>query len=106
MEVENNDMFYSRLPANEGSLSSILTEEHLFLKIPDSWHVIITDVKNSTEAILKGFHETINLVATGSIVAVLNIAYKNELAVPFFFGGDGATFIIPPTMLDSAIQAL
>ncbi|MEO8112128.1 MAG: DUF3095 domain-containing protein [Ginsengibacter sp.] len=106
MEVENNDMFYSGLPANEGSLSSILTEEHLFFKIPGNWHVVITDVKNSTEAISQGFHETINLVATGSIVAVLNIAYKNELTVPFFFGGDGATFIIPPTMLDSAIHAL
>ena len=68
--------------------------------------MVITDVKNSTAAIKEGLHETINLVATGSIVAVLNIAYKSNLTVPFFFGGDGATFIIPPTLLDTTIQAL
>jgi hypothetical protein len=39
---------------------------------------------------MRGLHETINLVATGSIVAVLNIAYKAKITVPFFFGGDGA----------------
>jgi len=81
-------------------------EEHLFFKIPSNWYVVITDVKNSTAAIQKGLHETINLVATGSIVAVLNIAYKVNLTVPFFFGGDGASFIIPPTLLDAATHAL
>ena len=92
MPAINNDLFYSRLPVNEISLSDLLTEEHLFFKIPANWHVVITDVKNSTAAIQEGLHETINLVATGSIVAVLNIAYKSNLTVPFFFGGDGATF--------------
>lgn len=106
MEVDNNELFYSSLPANEGSLSRLLTDDRLFFKVPRDWHVVITDVKNSTAAIVNGLHETINLVATGSIVAVLNIAYKNELTIPFFFGGDGATFILPPTLLDSAIQAL
>jgi len=106
MAALNNDLFYSRLPVNEISLSDLLTEEHLFFKIPANWHVVITDVKNSTAAIREGLHETINLVATGSIVAVLNIAYKSNLTVPFFFGGDGATFIIPPTLLDTTVQAL
>lgn len=106
MEPINNDLFYSRLPVNEIPLSDLLTEEHLFYKIPANWHVVITDVKNSTEAIQRGLHETINLVATGSIVAVLNIAYKSNLSVPFFFGGDGATFIIPPTILDTVMQSL
>src|SRR5450432_2982010 len=106
MDPVNNDLFYSRLPVNEIPLSDLLTEEHLFFKIPGNWHVVITDVKNSTLAIQQGLHETINLIATGSIVAVLNIAYKANLLVPFFFGGDGATFIIPPSILDSTMQAL
>jgi hypothetical protein len=106
MPAINNDLFYSRLPVNEIPLGDLLTEEHLFFKIPGNWHVVITDVKNSTAAIQEGLHETINLVATGSIVAVLNIAYKSSLTVPFFFGGDGATFIIPPTLLDTTIKAL
>jgi hypothetical protein len=102
----NNDLFYSRLPVNEIPLTDLLTEEHLFFKIPSNWHVIITDVKNSTAAIGEGMHETINLVATGSIVAVLNIAYKENITVPFFFGGDGSTFIIPPSLLEKSIHAL
>ena len=106
MEPIKNDLFYSRLPVNDIPLSDLLMEEHLFYKIPVNWHVVITDVKNSTAAVQEGLHETINLVATGSIVAVLNIAYKASLTVPFFFGGDGATFIIPATILDTAMQAL
>ena len=99
-------MFYSRLPVNEISLSELLTEDHLFYKLPDNWHVVITDVKRSTKAVETGMHETVNLLATGSIVAVLNIAYKAHITVPFFFGGDGATFIIPASILSSTLQAL
>ncbi len=106
MSVGANDMFYSRLPINQITLSELLMEEHLFYKVPDSWHVLITDVKKSTAAVASGLHEVVNLVATGSIVAVLNIAYKANLTVPFFFGGDGATFIIPPSILDAVMKAL
>ena len=106
MQAINNDLFYTRLPVNQIPLSDLLTEEHLFFKIPENWHVLITDIKNSTAAIQNGLHETINLVATGSIVAVLNIAYKANITFPFFFGGDGATFIIPPSLLQPAMHAL
>jgi Protein of unknown function (DUF3095) len=106
MSVINNDLFYTRLPVNEIPLCDLLTEEHLFFKVPVNWSVIITDVKNSTVAVQNGLHETVNLVATGSIVAVLNIAYKANIGVPFFFGGDGATFIVPPSILPAALQAL
>ncbi len=81
-------------------------EDHLFFKVPDNWHVIITDVRNSTQAAIDGKHQTVNLVATGSIVAALNIAFKDNILVPFFFGGDGATFIIPPSLLDATLIAL
>src|SRR5689334_15758040 len=101
-----NDHFYSRLPVNEIPLSELLMEPHLFFIVPSNWHVVITDVKNSTAAIQNGLHETINLIATGSIVAVLNIVYKAGLTMPFFFGGDGASFIIPPSMLDKVTHAL
>jgi len=101
-----NDLFYSRLPVNQLPLSELLGEEHLFYKVPDNWHVLITDVKKSTQAVAGGLHETVNLVATGSIVAVLNIAFKENVTVPFFFGGDGATFIVPPSILEQATKAL
>lgn len=101
-----NDHFYARLPVNEIPLSELLTEEHLFYSVPANWFVVISDVKNSTVAAQQGRHETVNLVATGCIVAVLNIAYKESISIPFFFGGDGATFIVPPSILDATMLAL
>ena len=106
MAAAGNDLFYSRLPVNEIPLGELLTEDHLFYRIPPSWQVVITDVKGSTAAVANGLHETVNLVATGSIVAVLNIAYKADITLPFFFGGDGATFIIPPFIQEACKKAL
>lgn len=102
----NTDQFYSHLPVNRIPLCDLLTEPHLFYPIPDNWHVIITDIKGSTAAIQSGLHETVNLVATGSIVAVLNISFKANITIPFFFGGDGATFIVPPAVKEAAMRAL
>ena len=106
MAEGTNDLFYTRLPVNQISLSDLLMEEHLFFKVPANWHVLITDVKGSTAAVANGLHETVNLVATGSIVAVLNIAFKENLTVPFFFGGDGATFIVPPSIVDPVTKVI
>lgn len=105
-ESSTTGYFYSRLPVNSIPLNELLGEEHLFFNVPSDWHVLITDVKKSTKAVADGLHETVNLVATGSIVAVLNIAYKQQLTVPFFFGGDGATFIVPPSILEPVLKAL
>lgn len=106
MSTTTNELFYSRLPVNAIPLSDLLMEEHLFFNVPENWHVLITDVKNSTQAAMDGKHQTVNLVATGSIVAALNVAFKGNIQVPFFFGGDGATFIIPPNLLDATLIAL
>jgi hypothetical protein len=106
MAAQTDDMFYSRLPANEIPLGELLDESHLFYKIPGSWYVLMTDIKNSTQAIAHGMHETVNLLATGSIIAVLNIALRHKLTFPFFFGGDGATLIVPQRILEPAIKSL
>jgi len=102
----STDHFFSGLSENLIQLSELLMRDDLFHRVPDDWHVIITDIKNSTGAVASGLHETVNQVATGSIVAVLNLVYKENLTVPFFFGGDGATFIVPLSIIDNAMQAL
>lgn len=102
----NTDQFYSRLPANHIPLSDLLTEDHLFYQVPESWYVIITDIKGSTAAVQAGMHETVNLIATGSIVTVLNIAFKMNVTIPFFFGGDGATFLVPGSLIEAVVPAL
>ncbi len=101
-----NPKFYTELPINEIGLSKLFARPHLFHTLPTDWHVIITDIENSTVAISQGRHHDINMIATESIVAVLNIIYKNGLDIPFFFGGDGATFILPGSMLGEVIHAL
>lgn len=100
------DHFYNDLPANRMALADLLVKASLFHPVPANWHVIITDIKGSTQAVQSGLHETVNLIATGSIVTVLNLAFRVGITVPFFFGGDGATFIVPPSIVDQAMQGL
>ncbi|MFT4759615.1 MAG: hypothetical protein ACI9XO_001569 [Paraglaciecola sp.] len=104
--MQTTDYFYSNLPLQNLSLSELLTDPSHFFPVPNDWFVVITDVKNSTNAVLNGQHETINLIATGSVIAVLNIAHKKKIQIPFFFGGDGATFMIPPNLRERVMANL
>lgn len=101
-----NEKFYHSLPANKMRLSSLLLKDELFKNVPDNWHVIITDIKGSTQAVDAGQHEAVNLIASGSIVTILNIAFDNNITVPFFFGGDGATFLVPEVLIKRLMEAL
>jgi hypothetical protein len=103
---DNQDHFYANLPVNKIPLYQLLVDNQLFKEVPIDWCVIITDIKNSTSAVNSGLHENVNLIATGSIVTVLNIAFKANISVPFFFGGDGATFIVPPRIVDDVMKSL
>jgi hypothetical protein len=61
----------------------------------------MADVQNSTSAVANGLHNEVNLAATGSIIAVLN-EIKNQptkYKIAYFFGGDGATFLVPPEII-------
>ena len=71
---------------------------------PDDWHVIISDVKGSTQAIQQGRYKEVNLVGAACINAVLNITDKGQ--IPYVFGGDGATLLVPAQSLDSCKEAL
>ncbi len=98
--------FFSDLPVQRVTLSQLFGDASRFEAVPPDWHVIVTDIKNSTAAVGAGQHEVVNLIATGSIIATLNLARRSDLLVPFFFGGDGATLIVPPSLLDSALSSL
>jgi hypothetical protein len=98
--------FYSELPVHHVTLSELLGDESRFVQVPTDWHVVVTDIRNSTIALGAGRHEAVNLIATGSIIATLNLARKKNVGVPFFFGGDGATMLVPPALLDPVIRAL
>jgi hypothetical protein len=98
--------FYSKMPVNRSTLSGLLLKESAFLAVPEDWSVIITDIKGSTAAVLGGSSENVNYIATGSIVTLLNLAFKAKISIPFFFGGDGATFIVPSILVTLAAKKL
>ncbi len=103
---KSNHNFYDKLHVNKIELSKLLLKQSAFNAVPADWHVIVTDIKGSTAAVDSGLNETVNFIATGSIVAVLNLAFKAKIPIPFFFGGDGATFIVPPILIDLALKKL
>jgi len=49
-------------------------------------------------------YKEVNLIGACSIVSVLNVA--KDIEIPFIFGGDGATLLIPPILLESSKSAM
>lgn len=98
--------FYLDLPPHKLSLSKLIADASLFSKVPQDWHILVADIKNSTQAIKDGKHQQVNLVATGSVIAILNLAAEENVTIPFFFGGDGAILLVPPVLLKTGIIAL
>ena len=108
MPFMEDQHFYTQLPKSKGDLVEVLGSQHGFSWVPSDWHVVVVDIKNSTQSVAEGKHHQINLVATGAIVSVLNTLRKAKLGleVPYFFGGDGATFLIPSSLLHEVMQVL
>lgn len=71
---------------------------------PEEWFVVVADVKDSTQAVHAGHYKNVNIVGAACIVSVLKrLGDKN---VPFVFGGDGASFLIPAEWMKDAARAL
>jgi hypothetical protein len=106
--MANTNNFYKNIPKSKSTLTALLEQEDLFLNVPKNWSVVVTDVEDSTIAIANGFHNNVNLCATGSIVTVLNIlkTLKIPVKIAYFFGGDGSTFLVPNSVLEPVLFAL
>ena len=94
--------FFADLPAvhNFGDLF----DPSVFAPLPRDWLLVITDVQGSTAAIQAGQYRAVNLVGAASIIAMTNIS--EGLALPYVFGGDGATLALPPELWPKAERAL
>ncbi|GAA4311250.1 DUF3095 domain-containing protein [Pontixanthobacter gangjinensis] len=103
---EINTNFYSDLAIHDSSISELIGDREKFCRLPDSWHILVADIRNSTQAVAEGKHNNVNLVATGCVIAILNLAESNNINVPFFFGGDGAVFLIPEELKDNSLAVL
>ena len=98
----NNSNFYTALKALHKFEE--ITYLANYSSLPEDWFVIITDIQGSTKAIVEGRYKEVNFVGAMSIIAVLNIS--KSIDIPFVFGGDGASILIPKNFYDQTCLIL
>lgn len=99
---QTTERFYADLPILNNF--SDITHDENFQVVPHDWSVIITDIVDSTKAIEAGRYKDVNLLGACSIIVILNLV--GDLEIPFVFGGDGASLLIPNKYALEAEQAL
>lgn len=81
-----------------------LADPRAYTGLPADWVVGLSDVVNSTAAIEAGRYKAVNTAGAAVISAVANALGRVDF--PFSFGGDGASFAVPPGDAESARAAL
>jgi len=94
--------FYRDLRVLQSFAETIETARHT--QIPGDWWIVVADVIGSTKAIEAGAYKKVNTVGVACIAAVVNVDRSVEM--PFVFGGDGATFAVPGSLLERIVPAL
>ena len=89
---ESTSDFYDYLPVFRDFTQ--VADEACFAPMPEDWVVGVADVQQSTEAIRQNRYKAVNMAGAAVIASVAN-ALKNR-DFPFVFGGDGASFAVPP----------
>ena len=80
------------------SLRGVL-EASQYKPLPDSWHVLVADIRNSTDAIRLGKYKEVNM-AGACILAAINNELGRDKLLPYLFSGDGSMLIIPGNDID------
>ncbi|NVK14470.1 MAG: DUF3095 domain-containing protein [Rhodobacteraceae bacterium] len=96
------DSFYASLPRVREF--SVLSDPSVFAPLPGGWLLCCTDIVNSTGLVKAGRYKTVNMVGAAVIAAMRN-ALGGE-AFPYVFGGDGASFAVPPRHRATAQRVL
>jgi hypothetical protein len=106
--MQDDATFYLSLKTIYSPIQKLIRNKKAFQDVPENWFVVVADVINSTAAVQNGMHNKVNLAATGSVVAVMNTIQTKlqNSSIPYFFGGDGVTFIVPGTLAASVAGAL
>ncbi|KIC13959.1 DUF3095 domain-containing protein [Leisingera sp. ANG-Vp] len=97
-----SDTFYASLPKAPDFAS--LSGPEGFVPLPPDWHLCCTDIVNSTGLVAAGRYKTVNMIGA-SVIAAMRNALQGE-AFPYIFGGDGASFAVPPCHRETAEQVL
>ena len=94
--------FWKDLPHFDNFDESFDTKH--YFSFDSSWHLFVADIQGSTSAIQEGRYKDVNLVGALCIVAVLNAC--KEVEIPFVFGGDGASILVPHSHFEKTKSAL
>jgi len=94
--------FFASLPRVEHAYDTF--DHERYRPAPDDWALVVTDVVDSTAAIARGRHKTVNFVAAMAIAALKNLCAPGS--IPFLFGGDGAVVMVPPHQMAQARAVL
>jgi len=81
-----------------------LFDEQNMHPVPSDWYVVVADVEGSTQAVSDGRYKDVNVVGASCIIAVLNEV--DGIEIPYVFGGDGASFVVPPGLIKKVAYAL
>src|SRR5690348_1506874 len=98
MSLEPTSSFFARLPALRSAAETF--DATRYAAAPDDWALVVTDIVDSTLAIERGEHKTVNFVAALAIGALKNLCAPTS--IPFLFGGDGAVVMVPPEHAEPA----
>jgi hypothetical protein len=101
MNIDNHD-FYSNLTGI--SEFSEIVDITRYQPLPNDWLVIATDIRGSTPAIENGQYKSVNMAGASAIAAILNDF--PDLDIPFVFGGDGVTIVMPDVGIDHVMGLL
>ena len=74
-----------------------------FAPLPGDWQVFVADVEQSTRAIGQGRLRQVNAVGAACIVAAAQACGCDD--IPYVFGGDGATVVVPPLFAPALARA-
>ncbi|KAE9632341.1 DUF3095 domain-containing protein [Parasedimentitalea maritima] len=94
--------FYDSLPRTT-NFSDLARAEN-FTPLPDDWFIGCCDIVDSTGLIAAGRYKTVNMIGA-SVISALTNAMQGR-AFPYVFGGDGASFAIPPSEKESCQTVL
>lgn len=98
----DNTQFYEAIPVFD-RFSDVINPD-FYRPLPPDWFIGIADIVQSTEAIRADRYKAVNLAGASVIAALSNALPRHSF--PFVFGGDGASFALPPETIETARETL
>jgi hypothetical protein len=99
--TNDNNSFYTNIPVFR-DFGGVM-EQAFYKHLPDDWTIGVSDIMQSTKAIRENRYRAVNM-AGAAVIAIKNALDGGDF--PYVFGGDGASFAVPPRDIERARAAL